>query len=373
MIRRAPDYWMLLSVVLLLGMGVIMIFSTTPYMAFQQYQDSFYYIRKHLFSLGFGLIFFLLGAVANYHVWRKHVFSFLSLTFLLLLLTYIPGVGVSLGGASRWLKLGPLSFQPSELVKLSTIFFVAQAITVKREKMKDIVLGMFPILLVVGLVSAFVLLQPDLGTSLVIVGTALIMLFLGGTSFWSIFIISVLGMRILAWIASRTPYQRARLVAFIDPWSDSQGVGFHIIQSLLAIGSGGLFGLGLGHSRQKFAYLPQQFTDFIFSILCEEGGFIIASLVIFVFAFFIFRGFRISFKAPDRFGQILAAGIVTYLGLQAMLNIAVVLGILPTTGIPLTFISHGGTSMLVNLFAVGILANISMFNKERVQHFENVE
>ncbi|MFC1517892.1 FtsW/RodA/SpoVE family cell cycle protein, partial [Candidatus Margulisiibacteriota bacterium] len=258
------------------------------------------------------------------------------------------------------LRIGNISFQPSELVKLATIFFVAQAITVKREKMKDVVLGIFPILLVVGAVTLFVLKQPDLGTSLVIIGATLLMVFLGGAPFWSIFIISILGLRILAWLASRTPYQRARLIAFVNPWKDSQGVGFHIIQSLMAVGSGGLFGLGLGHSKQKFAYLPQQFTDFIFAILCEEGGFILSSMVIFIFIFFIVRGFRVALKAPDRFGQILAAGLVTYLGLQIILNISVVLGLLPTTGLPLPFISHGGTSMAVNLFAVGVMANISM-------------
>ncbi|MBU0580935.1 MAG: putative lipid II flippase FtsW [Candidatus Margulisbacteria bacterium] len=361
MVRKAPDYWMLLSVLLLLGVGILMIFSATPYVAFQQYQDSFYYIRRHLSSLGLGFFGFLFGFSLDYRFFRKYIPHFLASSFFLLLLTFIPGIGVSLGGASRWLQIGGISFQPSELIKLAVIFFVAQAITVKKEKMQDLVMGFFPIILVVGIIALCVLAQPDLGTSLVILCTTLLMVFVGGSSFWSIFIFSLLGLRVLAWVASRTPYQRARLIAFVDPWQDSQGLGFHIIQSLLAVGSGGFFGLGLGHSKQKFAYLPQQFTDFIFAILCEEGGFVIASMVIFIFLFFIFRGFRIALKAPDRFGQILAAGIVTCLGLQVLLNISVVLGLLPTTGIPLVFISHGGTAMVVNLFAVGILANISSF------------
>jgi cell division protein FtsW len=362
--KHWPDLWMLLSVLLLLGIGVVMIFSATPYMAYQQYQDSFYYIRKHLFSLCIAGLFFLLGLSQDYHRWRRFVLPLVVVSFLLTLGTFLPFIGRSIGGAARWLKLGIFSLQPSELVKLAVILFVAQAASVKREKIQDVVFGMFPVLIVVGVLTLPIMLQPDLGTAIVIVGTSFLMLFASGVSFWHIFIVMLLGIRVAAWFALHTPYQQARLMAFIDPWKDAQGIGFHVIQSLLAVGSGGLFGLGLGHSRQKFAYLPHQFTDFIFAILCEEGGLIIAILTLLIFLFFIFRSLRIAIQAPDRFGQMLGTGIVAYLGIQALLNIAVVLSLLPTTGVPLPFISLGGSSLTVTLFAVGVLANISLHTSE---------
>lgn len=363
--RSWPDVMMLLSVGILLSIGIIMIFSATPYIAFQQYHDSFFYIRKHLSSLVAAIVFFLFGMSLDYHNLRKIVFPLFLFSFFLTALTLIPGIGHSVGGAARWLKLGPFTFQPSELIKLSAILFAAQAITAKRDNASDIVMGLFPVLIGIGILALPILLQPDLGTTMVVVGTVFFMLFLGGVSFWHLFIVTLLGVRVVAWLASRTHYQQARLLAFVDPWKDSQGIGFHIIQSLLAVGSGGFFGLGLGHSKQKFAYLPNQFTDFIFAILCEEGGFIIAVLTIMVFVFFVARGLRIALKAPDRFGQLLASGITVYLGLQAFLNIAVVVSLLPMTGVPLTFISLGGSALAVNLFAVGVLANISQYQKER--------
>ncbi len=358
MTKQKIDYIFLFAVLALSAIGMTMVFSASPTMALK-YGDSYYFIKRQIFYLllGFSALYFALRIkLDDLKKWAGPIFI---ISILLLLLVYIPGVGRKISGASRWIDLGILSFQPSELIKFTMVLFLANLLSGLGEKVKDLMRGLFPILLLIGLVLAIIIAQPDLGTAIAIGAAAFIMLFAAGAN--SIHLLSLawtgaLGVLILS---LTSPYRMHRLLAFIDPWKDPQGIGFQVIQSLLAVGSGGFMGLGLGASRQKFFYLPQQFTDFIFAILCEELGFIGGTGVVILFAIFAARGIRIALKAGDDFSFLLAAGLTSWLSLQAMINIMVVLGMLPTTGIPLPFISYGGTAAIINLFTVGILLNIS--------------
>lgn len=352
------DYIFLFSVLALSAIGAIMVFSASPTMALKL-GDSYYFLKRHILYILLGFSALYLSLRIDLKTMKKWAFPILIASFLLLFLVYIPGVGKRISGASRWIDLMFISFQPSELIKFTSVLFLAALLSAWGDRLKDFVKGLLPVLIFIGIILTPIILQPDLGTAVSIGGTAFIMLFVAGANRWQLLGIGGAGIAGAIGLAISSPYRMRRLVAYINPWKDPQGTGFHIIQSLLAVGSGGLFGLGLGASRQKFFYLPQQFTDFIFAILCEELGFIGGAGVVLLFAVFAARGIRIALRAEDDFASLLAIGLVSWLTLQAIINIMVVLGLVPTTGIPLPFISYGGTATIVNLFAVGILLNIS--------------
>ena len=352
------DYIFLFTVLALSAMGLIMVFSASPTMALKL-GDSYYYLKRHIFYLllGFSALYF--GVRVDLEILKKWSVPILVSSILLLLLVYIPGVGKRISGALRWIDLAIFSFQPSELIKFTLVLFLATVLSKMGEKIKDFFRGLLPLLILLGLVSALIIMQPDLGTAISIAGTTFIMFFCAGTRALHLVLLGGAGIAGVIGLSLSSAYRVRRMIAFLNPWKDPQGAGFHILQSLLAIGSGGLFGLGLGASRQKFFYLPQQFTDFIFAILCEELGFVGGLGIIILFIIFAARGFRIAFTAPDSFSFLLASGLVSWLTLQALINIMVVVGLLPTTGIPLPFISYGGTATIVSLFSAGILLNIS--------------
>jgi cell division protein FtsW len=327
-----------------------MVFSASPTMALKL-GDSYYFLKRHILYVLLGLGALYLSLRVDLKKLKKWSTVILILSVLLLLLVYIPGVGKKISGASRWIDLMLVSFQPSELIKFTMVLFLASLLSRRR--------GLLLPLVILGMVLAPIVMQPDLGTAVAIAGTAFIMLFAAGANLWHLAGIAGVGIAGVIGLSLSSPYRLRRMLAYINPWSDPQGVGFHIIQSLLAVGSGGLLGLGLGASKQKFFYLPQQFTDFIFAILCEELGFLGGVGVIALFVLFAARGIRIAYTAEDNFHSLLATGLVAWLTLQAMINIMVVVGLIPTTGIPLPFISYGGTATIVNLFAAGILLNIS--------------
>ena len=358
MSKQKIDYIFLFTVLALTAIGIIMVFSASPTMALKL-GDSYYYLKRHIFYvlLGFAALYF--GAWLDLERLKKWAGLILLLSLLLLVSVFIPGVGRRVSGALRWIDLMIFSFQPSEVIKFTMVLFLASMLSRQGEGIKSFFKGLLPALLVVGLVSALIVYQPDLGTAIAIASTAFIMLFAAGANLWHLAGIGAAGIACAAASAFSRPYRLQRLVAFVNPWQDPQGSGFHIIQSLLAVGSGGLLGIGLGASRQKFFYLPQQFTDFIYAILCEELGFVGGAGVIALFIIFAVRGARIALTAEDRFSFLLAAGLVSWITLQALINILVVVGLLPTTGIPLPFISYGGTATVVSLFSVGILLNIS--------------
>ncbi|MFC1637592.1 putative lipid II flippase FtsW [Candidatus Margulisiibacteriota bacterium] len=357
--KQRVDYIFLFSVLTLSAIGLIMIFSASPTMA-MKLGDSYFYLKRHVFYLLLGFAALYFGVRLDLDILKKWAGPILALSVLVLLLVYIPGIGRRVSGALRWIDLVIFSFQPSELIKFTMVLYLAKMLAGAKDNLGDFFRGLLPALTLVGLVCAIIIAQPDLGTALAIAMTSFIMLFAAGADLWHLGLLAVLGIAGAFGLSVNTPYRMNRLVAFLNPWKDPQGAGFHIVQSLLAIGSGGLLGQGLGASRQKFFYLPQQFTDFIFAILCEELGFVGGAGVIFLFVLFAVRGFRIAITAQDDFSSLLATGLVSWITLQAVINIMVVIGMLPTTGIPLPFISYGGTATIMSLFSAGILLNISL-------------
>ena len=355
-----PDYILVFIVFSLISIGTLMVFSASPIMGIQL-GDTFYYIKRHLLAVMIGLAAFYAGYRIKYSEMDKWSLSMLLFSVFLLFLVYVPGLGKSVGGATRWLDIGIFSFQPSELAKISLILFLSTQLSNKGTEVKDFWTGIVPTLFFTFLVAFLILRQPDLGTAFVVVSVSFAMLFLAGARKAHLVILLGSGSILLLIATMTSKYRFRRIIAFLDPWKDPQNVGFHIIQSLIAIGSGGFFGLGPGNSKQKFLYLPQNYTDFIFAIFCEEMGFIGAAGVILLFILFISRGVRVAINAPDRFSMLLAAGIVFWIAAQVFINIAVVSGLLPTTGIPLPFLSYGGSSIIVTLFAAGLLLNISRY------------
>ena len=338
--------------------GLIMVFSSTTMESFK-YGNMFYYLNRQLIFLAMGIFAFIFAVRTDHKNYGKWSGQILIASIFLLSLVYVPFLGKSVNGAVRWIDLGFFSFQPSEFAKLAVVIYMADVLARKGERISDFIKGIFPLLVTVMVICIFIILQPDLGTVLVILGTVLIMLFIAGSQLkhmLGLFAATAAGVAALSILA---PYRMQRLLAFIDPWKDPQGISYQIVQSLIAVGSGGLFGLGIGASRQKFLYLPQSSTDFIFAIICEELGLIGATILIALFFMLIKRGIVIARKTTARFGLLLASGITASIALQVIINISVVTGLAPTTGIPLPFISYGGTSLIISLFCVGVLVNIS--------------
>ncbi|MDF9408641.1 MAG: Lipid II flippase FtsW [Pelotomaculum sp. PtaB.Bin013] len=363
--KKSPDFVLFLTVISLLSIGVVMVFSASEYSTLVNYNDSFYYFKRQLAWALLGLIAMRLTMRYNYWQLKRYVLPILTIALVLLILVLIPGIGKEVNGARRWINVGPLPFAPAELVKLCLIIFTAYGLARQKHKVKTFSKGVLPYLLVMSSAALLILIQPDLGTAVSLAGIVIVMIFAAGARLTHLGSIAVSGLAAVGFAIAMKPYRLQRLMAFLDPWADPQGDGFHIIQGLYAIGSGGLFGLGLGQSKQKFLYLPENHTDFIFAIIGEELGFIGASLVILLFALFIWRGLKIAITSTDPFASLLATGITAWVGIQSIINIGVVTGSLPVTGIPLPFISFGGTSLLFTMIGVGILLNISQFTAAR--------
>ncbi|SJZ35532.1 stage V sporulation protein E [Selenihalanaerobacter shriftii] len=356
---KAPDFIIFFTMITLLGIGIIMVFSSTSIRAYADYGDSFYFLKKQfLWSvIGIGAMIFFM--TIDYKLYKQLAQLGLLVTLGSLILVLI--IGTVVGGSQRWLGLGMLRVQPSEIAKLSMVIYMARYLSTKQHKI-DKLQGLAPGLLVLGLVCGLILMQPDLGTAATIGGTIMIMFIAAGLKLEYLAGLGLTGISGIFYLIYSAPYRKERLLAFLDPWSDPLDSGFHIIQSLYALGSGGLFGVGIGQSRQKFFYLPEPGTDFIFAIIGEELGFIGAMVVVFLFFLFAWRGLKIAIEAPDLFGSLLAVGITTMITIQAIINIGVVTGSMPVTGITLPFISYGGSSLVIMLSGVGILLNISRYS-----------
>lgn len=325
--------------------------------------STLYYAWRQGFSLVLGLIFLGVGYGIDYRFWQKNRPLLLLIIFGLLTVVYIPGLGTTHGtSSSRWIDLGPITFQASEVVKVLLLLVLAGMLSRSKGQLTDLWGGLLPVLAVLGLVIGLVLVQPDFGTTMILFLSSFTMLFLAGVRFRHFLALGCLLLPGALWFISKHPYQRARLLAFLDPWKDPRGKGFQVIQSLLSLGSGGLTGVGLGDSRQKYSYLPQQFTDFIYAIIGEELGWIGAVIVLGLFFALVYFGAQVAGRCRDDFGRYLAGGIAAMIGWQSLINIAVTAGALPVTGIPLPLISYGGTSLAMFLFAVGILLNIAKNN-----------
>ena len=362
--RRSPDVYLFIAVIALLGLGIVMIYSASAIVALDRFGDSAFFLKRQLLWALLGLGAMAVALTIHYERLRRATPVLLLVVAVALVAVLVPGVGRVAGGARRWITLGPLSFQPAEAAKLVLILYLANYLTNRGVTVRRIAAVWPPLLVTVGLFGLLVL-QPDMGSAMMLAGLAAVMLFLGGASLWHLGGLGLAALPLLVLVMTREAYRVRRLLAFWDPWRDPRGSGFHIIQSLLALGSGGLLGLGLGASRQKFFYLPERHTDFIFAILGEELGLMGTGAVILLFAFVAIRGFRIARAAPDRYGTLLASGITTSIVGQAILNIGVASGLLPITGVPLPFLSFGGSSLLTSCLGVGILLNISQYSARR--------
>jgi cell division protein FtsW len=350
------------TVLLLLAFGIVMVFSSGAVFAARRYGDSAYFLKRELVYALLGLGAMALALRVDYAVYRRFAYPLLFVA--IICLAAVLKVGSRAGGAVRWFRLGPLSFQPGELAKLALCVYLASLLARKAEKVKVFSIGFLPPLLVTGLMMGLLLKQPDLGTAVIFGAVALGLLFVAGTR-TSYLILAVLAAAPVGWrFIVATPFRMRRMLAFLDPWAFRRDVGYQITESLISVGSGGLSGLGLGDGRQKLFFLPEAHTDFILSIVGEELGLIGIGFVVVAFSVLVWRGLRAAFRARDAFGCYLAFGITAMFGLQALVNIGVVLGSLPTKGLPLPFISYGGTSLLVSLFMAGVLGNISSRSPE---------
>jgi cell division protein FtsW len=292
-------------------------------------------------------------------LYRKIVYPLLVVTFSLLILLLVPGIGHKVGGATRWLKWAGFSFQPAEIAKFTMAIYMAYSMSKKGSEMGYFSRGLLPHLIITGILMLLVVRQPDLGTAMIIGLWVMIVLFVGGARFFQLVSIVIISSPAVLWLIYQAEYRMDRLWAYLNPWKDPTGLGFQIIHSFLAFGSGGLFGAGLGNSKQKLFYLPESHTDFVLSIIGEELGFIGVFSVIVLFGILIWRGIKIALNAKDLYSTYLALGLTCLLGLQVLINMGVVMGLLPTKGLTLPFISYGGSSLVLNLFSIGILLNIS--------------
>ena len=354
--RGMIDMPFMILTILLVGIGVIMMFSASYASAYAtQNSSTFYFARQGVFAL-VGIALMLFVSRLNYQMWRRLALPILLGTVVIMLL--VPIIGTEEGGAKRWINLFGISFQPSEVAKFAVILSFSVMISAAKDKIKTLK-GLVPFIVVLGVMILTLLLQRHLSGMIIITAVAAAMLFMGGAQLrW--FGLGLLGLGLLAFIyLNFMDYASDRVTAWLDPWSDPQDSGFQIIQSLYAIGSGGLMGLGLGRSRQKYLYLPEEHNDYIFPVVCEELGFVGAVLIIILFMLLILRGYWIALHAKDRFGTLLAGGITTLLALQVFLNIGVVTNFLPATGISLPFFSYGGTALLLQLFEMGLVLSVS--------------
>jgi cell division protein FtsW len=356
-----PDIVLLIVTLILVTVGTVMIYSSSSIMALEKFKDGQYFLKKQLFFVILGIILMVFLTKVPYQKLKKLAYPAMVLSGILLVLLLIPHVGVRAGGATRWLRMGLFSFQVTELAKVAVVLFLAHYLTRKAAQLKDFKQGILIPLMTVCFLIGLIMLEPDFGTSAIIFLIMMLMLYLSGTRITHLAGLAALMAPVALWLLMHKSYRMERLLTFLDPWRDPGKSGFQIIQSLLSFGSGGPFGVGIGDGMQKLFYLPEPHTDFILAIIAEESGFLGVALVIGLFTVFVFRGFAIAFKAADPFGTLLAAGLTMIIALEAFINIAGVMGLIPLKGLALPFLSYGGSSLVMSMVAVGILLNISSY------------
>lgn len=360
--KSADRLFLLLSAILVI-FGLIMLASASSPAGYSKFGDTFYFIKRQLlFGLLPGVLLFLILARFNYHLLEKFSGLIYLLSLVILALVFIPGVGLVLNGSRSWIQLFGLSLQPSEIAKLAVIIFLAKSLSEDRD-LKDWKNGLMPVLAMLLPAVLLIAAQPDVGTLAILVVIIFVMLYLAEIPKVYLAVLGLVGVVCFTVLLLVAPLRAQRITTFLHPELDPQGIGYQINQSFLAVGSGGIFGLGLGHSRQKFQYLPEVQADSIFAVIAEEMGLLVASGLVLLITFLGLRGFKIAKGAPDQFGRLLSAGIMIWFVWQSFLNIGTTIGLLPLTGVPLPFISHGGSAMMMGLAAFGIVVNISKYSK----------
>lgn len=350
--KKEIDFKLLLVVCILSGFGLLMVYDASVVQALKDFKDSYYYIKQQLVWIVLGFISLFLFLNFDYKKFKPLAFPLMLLSLILLIAVFIPGLGISGGGAHRWLRIGPITVQPAEIIKLTGVIFLS---TLFEKKTRFL-----PFLCLVGIITVITaVFQKDLGSTIVFVLTSALLYFYSGGSIWYFILFLPVGAIAFLTLILTSSYRLKRILAFLDPFSDPQGFTYHISQVLIALGSGGIFGLGLSHSKQKFEYIPEVTTDSIFGIVGEELGFLGAVFLISLFIVLIFKGIKIAQNCDDKFGKILGMGLISWLGIQTIINLSSMVALLPLTGVPLPFISYGGSALVANLTAVGILLSIS--------------
>ena len=359
--KKRPDIILPVVTLLLITIGTAMIYSSSSIIASQKFLDEYYFLKRQILFVLLGLGAMVILSKFPYYYWKKVAYVGMFASVVLLSLLFVPGLGIKAGGATRWLKIGGFSFQVTEVVKVALVIFLAHYITKKIGHVKKFSRIFLVPLSVTAVVVCLVLLQPDFGTSIIIVMVAMIMFYLAGSRVLHLTMLASLFVPVAVMLVLSESYRVQRWLSFCNPWKDPTDSGFHIIQSFLSFGSGGTFGVGIGNGMQKLFYLPEPHTDFILSVIAEESGFIGVTIIVILFAILVVRGFMISFNASDLFGTLLSAGLTIILVLEAFVNMAAVMGLIPTKGLVLPFLSYGGTSLLMSMIAIGIILNISSY------------
>ncbi|MDD5032457.1 MAG: putative lipid II flippase FtsW [Patescibacteria group bacterium] len=361
--EHESDKNLVVAVGVIVVFGLIMLSSATSAVAYAKFGNSYYYFANQLFGLALGIFAGYSFSRLDYHIWRKYAFAFLIFSIILLLLVFIPGLSATWGRSRSWINIFGFSLQPSEFVKLFYLLYLAAWLESREKKLSDLHQGTGPFAVVLGVIAFLMILQPDVGTLSIIALISLIVYFVGGGKIFHIFVIAIIGVLAFAIMVHYKPYQMDRFRCLVDPSFSRNDICYQVNQSLIAVGSGGIFGRGLGESRQKFMYLPEVMGDSIFPIIAEETGLIISGLLVILYVYIFYRGYLIAKYAPDMFGRILAIGIVSWIVIQAIFNIGGMVNFLPMTGVPLPFISYGGSAIMSSLAAIGILINISKHTK----------
>ena len=363
--KRRLDIILLFTSLALVGIGIVMVYSTSAIIAGDRFGDPYYFLKRQVLSAMVGFALMILMMFLPYGILKRFAYPILILSILSLIAVLVPGIGHRAGGAMRWLKIQSFSLQPSEFAKLGLVIFLAYFLAKKEEKIRSFPFGFLPTVFLSGLVIVLVMKEPDFGAAFFLTVMVFLLLFLSGARVIYMVGACLIAIPLAYFLLMNVGYRSKRLMSFIRPWEDPNSTSFQIIQSFLSFGSGGLFGLGLGEGRQKLFFLPAPHTDFIFSIIGEELGLVGALVVVLLFFILAFRGIQIGLSIEDRFGSYLALGITLMISLQAVINMGVVLGLLPTKGLTLPFISYGGTSLISNLAAVGILLHLSTHTERK--------
>ena len=353
------DSILLATTIMLVLIGLVMVFSSSGVYAMEKYNDAYYFLKRQVVWVALGAMVMLSARKMNYRELEKYTYYIMGVAFLMLVAVMIPGLGKEVGGARRWLTIGGFTFQPSELAKFALILFIAKSLVKRSDQLKNFAYGYLPKLIVLGFFFVPILFQPDFGTAITICAVTFTMLMIAGlrSKFLIYSILAVVPLLVIA--IMNAEYRMRRIVAFLNPWEHESNAGFQVVQSFYAFGRGGVFGSGIGNSSQKLFYLPEAHTDFIFSVIGEELGFVGTLTLIFLFSMLIWRGFVIAYHAKDSFGVYVAIGLTLLIGIQAFMNMGVTVGLLPTKGLTLPFVSMGGSSLVVLMLSIGVLLNIS--------------